>query len=292
MRRIQLLFTSVRSLGSLGVILLLGVAIIAISAINYFAVLDAVFTVYDDMMRVDLLKDAVEFNILEQGLYAGYYADYWDADYLTWARENGGDLSEALGEYESDEYFTFPPEQADTLDAMREVQATQTTLLQDLEVAVTAEDEAATDELQWKLEDGTDELNAYLASLVFDGQMDLAASSRQVWQTVEVAVAVSAGSLVALPLLTIWAFSIASRMARPVLALATALTALGGGQFRTALTADTARRHNLFGRLARAIEALAADTQVQEKAREAEIQELRKELHISRRRKIVFTTPR
>jgi hypothetical protein len=292
MQRMHRLFNALGSLGSLGIILLLGVLIITISAGSYLMVFDPIADVYFSMLRLDHLKDEVEFSVLEQALYTGYYTDFYEEEYLGWAQEAGTWLDEALAYYQSEEDFDVLPEQTALIVRMEQVQAEQEALLNDLATAVTAGDDETVERLRHSSASGTAELIEHVTSLVFMERMALTAGMEQVRQRVTMAVVSGVGSLVVLPLLAVAAFGIAGRMARPILALSTALTALGGGQYRPELLAETVRRRDRWGELARAIEALAAETSAQEVALRQEVEELRKDLHASRRRKIVFSTSR
>ena len=292
MQRIHRLFNALGSLGSLGIILFLGVLIITISAASYLMVFDPIADVYASILRLDHLKDEVEFSVLEQALYTGYYTDFYEEEYRGWAQEAGTWLNEALAYYRSEEDFDISPEQAAVAVRMEQVQAEQQAILARLATAVAAGDDETVERLRQSSVSGTAELIEHVTSLVFIEQMALTAGMEQVRQRVTTAVVFGVGSLVVLPLLAAAAFGSASRMARPILASSTALTALGGGQFRPQLLEETVRRRDRWGELARSIEALAADTSAQEMALQQEVEDLRKDVHASRRRKIVFSTSR
>ena len=102
-------------------------------------------------------------------------------------------------------------------------------------------------------------------------------------------VGIGMGILMLFPLLALWAFASASQLASPLLALANAVTAIGGGHYESDLLENMLRNRNRFRDVARAVDEMAAALKERKNSLEREVETLRDELYETQRSKLTLT---
>jgi HAMP domain-containing protein len=299
MRQISNFFKAIRSLGCLGLILILSVGIIAWSGLSALILMGPLGNSYAQTEKRNLLGDVnywltdqeinqTYFVIMDPDQKAGYADDYASAS---------AEIDDRLRTYETEWLGSSLSEaeaakEQQTIEALKSTQQGYRATFASLVTAVNADDQEEADRLKADTDAQIAAMHQQVDDLLALTETGLTRATQQTTQLTRQLILAGVLCLIILPLLAVWAFAIASRLTRPVLALTTAVTAIEGNQFRADLLADAVERGGEMGRLARAVEQMAQAAKEREQALEQEAAQLQDQIYETRRRKRLPTSPR
>ena len=278
-------WTIFKSLGLFGVIILLIAGFVLWSAISFRMIFPSFNLAQEKLDNLNFLEDEVTFYLLRQETFASFYAaSHGDPAYLAGYTEARAGLGQRLDEVQKNA-GQYTPEEQLVITGLLDLNAQHQQSFERMKTALAAADPAEIGQAQTIYWDQSETLQKRLDDLIFMADRSHEALLQTVLIQARGAVLASVASLMALPLLGLWAFGLINRTTQPILALARAILTIPGNSFDRASLEEMAAQPTPFASLARALLRMAHAERQRQAQAEQELQTLKEQMHASRRQK-------
>lgn len=273
---------SFNSLGVFGIILLLNVAILAVSTIMIIRLESTIGHINSISYDKNLLME-INFYLLEQEISEKYSIMTDDSYFVDSFQESSDEimlLIEEMQELEESDELTLSPK---TVLGLLELQNEFIENFQSVLLSLQEQDDDIS-LLQQNSERIRMKMHEILDDQLVTTQRELNVAVDRHDERVQHALLICVLCLITLPLLAIWAFFHTSQLIKPFLSLTNSVTAIAGDQFRSELLDNLNERKDHLGDFARALDRLGAMVKQHQHILERKIDEKREHLHEVRRR--------
>lgn len=252
-----------------------------------------------DMDTLNVLQEDVSGILAQMQLheaFAFYYLRYGlepDQDYPALAQADDEALTALLAELRTGDYFLYTAEdyEVQAWDEFDQLRAQhRMTFAELLTTFDGGDDELAVATID-RLQDENQALNDQLDTMMAMVNLDRQFSQDEYPFEANTIIWGLCLALIAMLLLALWGYQRIAYTTEPLNTLASAVTAIGGGQYRTSLLARLMKRNDAAGSCARKLDELAAGLAQRSAARREEIERLRQTLYESRRRRLKISRP-
>ena len=218
-----------------------------------------------------------------------------EQDYARLAQESDAQISAILAEMEEaghldseQNYVTDILPDLEDFNALREThRATFDALVE----AYQADDSEAITRLTEQVEIENDDLDVAQRDMVIEVEQDRLEAQRDFPEDINDSILITTGGLALSLVLALVGFQLIAAAVRPLGTLRNTITAIAGDQYRSEMLSDLLKTRGPAGKLAHALDQLAAAVQQRDSGLKAEIERLRQELYESRRRRLKIYHP-
>jgi CHASE3 domain sensor protein len=279
-----------RSLGALGIILVLCLASLSWAFYNAIRVYAAMHDLYETIQAQATATD-VQVHLFNQGVNERDLLSSGDPAYLDRFLAEADETDTALASLQSTA-GRLGERGRTVLDTLSSAQTAHRQKVVEIAAAIASGDPEQARGRQDELAAEQEQMREQVQDLLYEVETALGLSVRQIDHRIQSAFLAGITSLIELPLLVLWAFAAVGRGTQPILVLTNATVAIEGGQFNPEHLADVRERRDELGRLARAMEQMAHTVEQRHEQLREKVAELRAQRYEARRRKLLPTLPR
>jgi len=299
MKNLFLPFKAIFSLGWLGLVLLLLAgsilgALISQESEPFDAAQERMAALA--VLENDLPRALNQMKLHEaRKIFSLKYNQPEDQDYARLAQESDAEISAILAEMEEaghlDSEQTYVTDILPELEDFNALRETHRATFAALVEAYQADDQERIDDLADQFEIENEDLDFAQRDMVIDVEQDRMEAHRDFPEDINDSILIATGGLALSLVLALVGFQLIAAAVRPLGTLRNAITAIAGDQYRPEMLSDLLKARGPDGKLARALDQLAAAVQQRDSGLKAETERLRQELYESRRRRLKIYHP-